>query len=91
MNISVKARERIIKLYEFFNMERHRRITAQTNPLPETASKAITPNVTLTAVREWSIRVLFPAESVVFMASQCWTSNRCYLRKRIKCIIPSNT
>jgi len=52
VNMSVKARERIIKLYEFFNILRHRRLTAPTNALPKSASKAITPNVTLRAVRE---------------------------------------
>lgn len=91
VNISVKARARIIKLYEFFNMLRLRRITVQTNPLPKSAKEAITPNVTLRVVREWSILVLTSTMFVSFvgnaMTCQHSLSNRCFLRRKIPCII----
>ena len=91
VNISVTARERIIKLYEFFNMLRLRRITAQTNPLPKSAKEAITPNVTLRVVREEPIVVLTSAGFVSFvgnaMTFQHSLSNRCFLRKKIPYII----
>ena len=67
VNISVKANARIIKLYEFFNIVRLRRITAQTRAFPNNAREAIIPNVTLKVVREWSILLLLTAGSILLL------------------------
>ena len=102
MNISVKANARIIKLYEFFNIVRLRRITAQTRAFPNNAREAIIPNVTLKVVREWSILLLLTAGSILLLFTAgsvwlmetvmaLWFSRRCYLTKRIKVLFNGKT
>lgn len=65
VNMSEKANARIIKLYEFFNIVRLRRITTQTRAFPNNAMEAITAKVTLKAVHERSILLLLNTEGSV--------------------------
>lgn len=70
VNMSEKANARIIKLYEFFNTVRLRRITTQTRAFPNNAMEAISAKVTLKAVHERSILLLVTEGSVTLLFAE---------------------
>lgn len=70
VNMSEKANARIIKLYEFFNTVRLRRITTQTRAFPNNAMEAISAKVTLKAVHERSILLLVTEGSVALLFAE---------------------
>ena len=75
VNMSEKANARIIKLYEFFNIVRLRRITTETRAFPNNAMEAISAKITLKAVHERSILLLVTEGSVALLFAEEFVKN----------------